>query len=183
MNVSPDEIKNMVINWHQPRYPNIDNRPNEDSLNALRDLCLNILVPLHNHFGGFHVTYGFTSHKLLSQVKKLNPTHIAPNLDQHASYEVNTKGNIICDRGGAACDIFVTGFENRMYDVANWIADNSPFDRIYLYGNDRPIHISYGPEHNRFIQVMNTNKAGKRIPGKRGSNIEFDSIIGEVNGP
>ena len=181
--MSFNELKDKVINWHQPIYPYIDNTPNAKSLNALNGLCLEILVPIQKKFGEVNITYGFTAHKLLSQIRKLNPTHIAPNIDQHSSYEVNTKGNVICDRGGAACDIFVAGFENSMYDVANWIADNLPFDRIYLYGNDRPVHVSYGPEHSRFIQAMTTNEAGKRFPGKRGTNKKFAAIIGEVDEP
>jgi len=177
--MSVNELKEKVINWYQHRYPNIDNIPNEQSINAIRDLCSNILLPIQNKFGEVSVTYGFTSPVLLKEIKKLNPSHIAPNLDQHASYEVNARVNIICNRGGAACDIFVAGFESNMYAVAKWAADNLPFDRIYLYGNDRPIHISIGPEHSRFIQVMNTNKDGKRFPGKRGISKEFTSIIGE----
>ena len=179
MNVSLHGLKEKVINWHLPRYPNIDNTPNAESLNALSDLSVEILVTIQKTFGEVNITYGFTSHKLLQQIKKLNPTHIAPNIDQHASYEVNIRDNIICSRGGAACDIFVAGYENNMYAVAKWAADKLPFDRIYLYGNGRPIHISFGPEHNRFIQVMKTSKAGKRFPGNRGTNKEFTSIIGE----
>lgn len=168
-----------LINWHRNRYPNIDNTPNEQSLISLNILCSNILLPIQNEFGEVSVTYGFTSHSLLKEIQKFNPIHIAPKLDQHASNEVNSKGKLICDRGGAACDIFVVGFENKMHEVAKWAADNLPFDRIYLYGNDRPIHISIGPEHSRFIQVMNTNKDGKRFPGKKGISKQFTSIIGE----
>ncbi|MDX2370688.1 MAG: hypothetical protein QNK36_20175 [Colwellia sp.] len=108
---------------------------------------------------------------------------VAPNIDQHASCEVNTKRNLICNRGGAACDISVAGFENNMYEVAKWAASNLPFDRMYFYGNNRPFHISCGPDNNRFIQVMKTSKAGKRFPGKRGINVEFDSIVGDIDEP
>ena len=173
-----NEITNQLINWHQKKHPNINNMPNEKSQNALYDLCQEILIPIQNTFGKVHITYGFTSHKLLSQIKKLNPCHIAPSLDQHASFEVNTNNKIICNRNGAACDFVVTGYEDKIYEIANWVSKNLPFDRMYLYGNDRPIHVSFGPQHSRFIQVMKTSKNGKRIPGKRGTNKEFTSIIG-----
>lgn len=179
--MSLSDLNEKVNNWQQHRYPNIDNTPNEQSINAISDLCSNILLPIQNKFGAVSVTYGFTSHNLLVQIKKLNPTHIAPNIDQHASCEVNTKGNLICTRGGAACDIFVAGFESNMYEVAKWATNNLPFDRMYLYGNNRPFHVSFGSEHNRFIQVMKTSKTGKRFPGKRGTNIEFDSIVGDID--
>jgi hypothetical protein len=176
-----DEINEKVINWHQHRYPNIDNTPNETSINAISDLCSNILLPIQNKFGEVSVTYGFTSHTLLKEIKKLNPSHIAPNLDQHASYEKNSKGKIICGRGGAACDIVVTGFESNMYEIAKWAAKKLPFDRMYLYGKGCPIHLSHGPDQSRFIQTMNTKKDGRRFPGRKGINSEFNSIIGNSN--
>jgi len=179
--ISLSELKEKVINWHQHRYPNIDNTPNEQSINAISDLCFNILLPIQNNFGGVSVTYGFTSHTLLKEIQKLNPSHIAPNLDQHASHEKNSKGKVICGRGGAACDIIINGFESNMYVIAKWAAEKLPFDRMYLYGNDRPMHLSFGPEQSRFIQTMNTKLDGRRLPGKRGINTEFNSIIGKSN--
>ncbi|MBP8134145.1 MAG: hypothetical protein KAY13_07730, partial [Zoogloea sp.] len=38
--------------------------------------------------------------------------------------------------------------------VAKWIAEMLPFDRMYVYGPDRPIHLSYGPSHSRQVTVM-----------------------------
>jgi len=80
-----NKLKEKVINWHRHRYPNINNTPNETSIIAINDLCSNILLPLENEFGEVSITYGFTSHTLLKEIQKLNPSHIAPNLDQHAS--------------------------------------------------------------------------------------------------
>lgn len=176
-----NELEDKVINWYQHRYPNINNTPNEQSINAISDLCSNILLPIQNNFGEVSVTYGFTSHTLLKEIRKLNPSHIAPDLDQHASYEKNSNGKAICGRGGVACDIIVNGFESDMYVVAKWTAEKLPFDRMYLYGNDRPIHLSFGPEQNRFIQIMNTRLDGRRFPGKRGNCEEFSSLIGREN--
>lgn len=176
--MSIKNLKNDVINWHQQQYPLIDNSPNEKSLMALHKLCEEILIPIQRNFDDIHITYGFTSLNLLKQIRRINPAHTAPQLDQHASHETNTRNNIICSRVGASCDIFVKGFESNMYQIAKWAADNLPFDRMYLYGNDRPIHLSYGPEHSRFIQVMNTRKDGKRLLGKKGKSTNFNSIIG-----
>lgn len=179
--MSLNELKDNVINWHLHRYPRIDNTPAENSLNAINRLCSNILLPIQNEFGEICITYGFTSHSLLKSIQKLSPTHIAPNLDQHASYELNSRGNFICTRGGAACDIFILEFETNMYVIAKWVAENLPFDRMYLYGSDRPIHLSFGPDKMRFIQVMKTSTEGKRFPGKRGTYKEFSTIIGDVD--
>jgi len=176
-----NKLKEKVINWHQHRYPNIDNTPNETSIIAIKDLCSNILLPIENEFGEVSVTYGFTSHTLLKEIQKLNPNHIAPNLDQHASYEKNSRGRVICGRGGVACDIIINGFESKMYVIAKWAAEKLPFDRMYLYGNDRPIHLSYGPEQCRFVQTMNTRLDGRRFPERKGINTEFNCIIGKSN--
>lgn len=179
--MSVNELESKVINWHLHRYPDIENIPAEESLNAISRLCSDILLPIQNEFGEIHVTYGFTSHSLLKETQKLSPNHIAPNIDQHAAYELNSRGNSICTRGGAACDIFVPNFETRMYEVAKWAAENLPFDRMYLYGEERPIHLSFGPDNMRFIQVMKTSSEGKRFPGKRGTYKEFSTIIGDVD--
>ena len=179
--VTINKLQAQMMNWHLNRFPDINNTPNTESNSAIISLCSHILQPIQNEFGKITITYGFTSHPLLLQIKKHAPQHIAPNIDQHSSYEVNTKGNIICNRGGAACDISVSGFENNMFHVAKWVNENMPFDRMYLYGKNRPIHISFGAEQNRFIQVMKTNKVGKRFPGKKGSNVDFISLIGDNN--
>ena len=179
--VSINKLQAQMINWHLNRFSDIDNTPNAESLIAINSLCSQLLLPIQNEFGEIIITYGFTSHPLLQKVQKLTPQHIAPSLDQHAACEVNTKGDLICNRRGAACDIVVVGLENNMHQVARWINEKLPFDRMYIYGNESPIHISFGPEQNRFIQLMKTSEVGKRFPGKRGTNVEFDSIIGDTN--
>lgn len=176
--MNTDKLKDRVINWHSDRFPLIDNSPNPQSEQAITELCVNILAPIEKQFGEVFITYGFTSHNLLKEVLKDNPAHIAPKLDQHSSFEFNSQGKVICNRAGSACDIIVKGLENNMYSVAKWIADHLPVDRMYLYGKNRPIHLSYGPENSRFVQVMNTGSDGKRTPGKRGASKDFNKIVG-----
>jgi hypothetical protein len=39
-----------------------------------------------------------------------------------------------------------------------------PFDRLYFYGEDRPIHVSYGPEQKgEYIDLVMT-ESGKQVP-------------------
>ena len=84
---------------------------------------------------------------------------------QHAAHERNRRGNIICPRLGAAVDFIVQ--DESMLEVAEWVAANLPFDRLYYYGDTRPIHVSYGPEHNReFVEITET-ASGKRVPRVR----------------
>jgi hypothetical protein len=53
-----------------------------------------------------------------------------------------------------------------MLAVAQWVAENTPFDRLYFYEKDRPIHVSYGPENNKAAIEMVLRPNGRRIPKK-----------------
>ena len=140
----------------------LPNRPREpDSYTALHDLTVNILDPVIEYFGMIELTYGFCSPELARRI----PGRIAPALDQHVAHELNAKGKLICSRQGAAVD-FVVADEN-MREVADWIVENTPFDRLYHYGEDRPVHVSYGPEQKRDYFDMVATATGKQIPRRR----------------
>ncbi|MCG5531017.1 DNA phosphorothioation-associated putative methyltransferase [Halorhodospira halochloris] len=146
--------------WHRlAAEQGIDNRPQQpESWNALLDLAEQVLDPVIDWFGMIHLTYGFAS----AQLTKHIPGRIDPKRDQHAAHEINRRGNLICPRLGAAVDFIVE--DEDMWEVAEWIAANTPFDRLYFYNTERPIHVSYGPEHNRQIVWMREGPSGKRVP-------------------
>ncbi|MGR8998237.1 MAG: DNA phosphorothioation-associated putative methyltransferase [Gammaproteobacteria bacterium] len=140
----------------------IPNLPKQaDSYNALYDLAANLLDPVIDYFGMVRLTYGFCSHELGKHIKK----RVAPKLDQHASHELNTKKNHICPRLGAAVDFIVD--DEHMREVADWVVENTPFDRLYFYGDDRPIHVSYGPEQKKEYVDLVITGTGHQIPRKR----------------
>ncbi|WP_139559697.1 DNA phosphorothioation-associated putative methyltransferase [Methylotetracoccus oryzae] len=141
------------------QLPNIPKQP--ETYTALCDLCFNLLDPIIEYFGMIDLTYGFCSPELAREI----PARIAPKLDQHASHERNRMGRPICDRGGAAVD-FLVEYEN-MSEVAAWIAENLPFDRLYLYGPSRPIHLSYGPELSHQVIEMKKSSSGRLLPLRR----------------
>ncbi|MBF0266947.1 MAG: peptidase M15 [Gammaproteobacteria bacterium] len=131
----------------------IDNIPKQaDTYNAIYHLATKILDPVIDYFGMVQLTYGFSSSKLAKEI----PGRIAPKLDQHASCELNRLKNPICPRLGAACD-FIVEYES-MLEVAQWLVENTPFDRLYFYGDDKPIHVSYGPENKQEIVFMKEGK-------------------------
>lgn len=132
-----------------------------DSYNALYELAINVLDPVIDYYGMIRLTYGFCSHELGKHIK----SRVAPKLDQHAAHERNSKNNLICSRLGAAVD-FIVDDEN-MREVADWIASNTDFDRLYYYGDDRPIHVSYGPEHKKEYVDLLLTEQGRLIPKKR----------------
>jgi hypothetical protein len=129
-----------------------------DSYIALYDLASHILDPVIDYFGIISLTYGFCSHELGKHINK----QVAPKLDQHAAHELNTKKNLICPRLGAAIDFIVE--DENMREVADWVAAYTPFDRLYFYGENRPIHVSYGPEQKgEYIDLVMTN-SGNQVP-------------------
>jgi DNA phosphorothioation-associated putative methyltransferase len=143
--------------WQRTGMVNLPRNP--ETYNALHALATSVIDPLIDYFGMIRLTYGFCSPELAKAI----PARIAPKLDQHAAHEHNRFGQHICGRLGAAVDFVVE--DEDMVEVAKWIAENLLFDRLYLYGPDRPIHISYGPEMLQQVTIMAASKtAGRRIP-------------------
>lgn len=126
--------------------------------NALHGLATKVLDPLIDYFGAIQLTYGFCSHELGKHIRE----RVAPKLDQHAGEERNPSGSLICNRGGAACDFLVE--DEDMREVAEWAVKNLEFDRLYFYGSDRPVHISWSPTPSLKAIEMRPTNAGKLIP-------------------
>ena len=129
-----------------------------ESYNALVDLAEHVLDPVIDYFGMIRLTYGFYSPQLARQI----PGRSDPKLDQHAAHEKNRLGAPVCSRLGAAAD-FIVDDEN-MLEVAQWIVENTCFDRLYFYGEGKPIHVSYGPNQDRKIVQMFPGKSGRLVP-------------------
>jgi len=80
-----------------------DNVPQEAATYAaLQMLAEQVLDPVIDEFGAIELTYGLATNRLTGHIK----SSIAPRLDQHASHELNSRGNRICERDGAAVDFF-----------------------------------------------------------------------------
>ncbi|SFG68565.1 hypothetical protein [Neptunomonas qingdaonensis] len=133
----------------------------QESFNAISLLATEILDLVVDEFGSVKLTYGLCSKELLSEIRKRNVKRIAPSLDQHAAFEVNKAGKRICSRDGFACDFRVEGVSSIV--IALWVIENCSFDRLYFYGHDLPIHVSYGPELNCKVSVMKQYN-GKLVP-------------------
>lgn len=125
---------------------------------ALQDLNQFIIDPIIDHYGldNFQLTYGFCSADLKKFLERKDPItgkkngRVAPKLDQHMSYEINKNGKYYCERLGAACDFIIADVSSKQ--LIDWILQSKlPFDSLYFYGNQRPIHISYGFQHKRDV--------------------------------
>lgn len=139
--------------------PNLPKEP--ETYTALYELVTNVLDPVIEYFGAIKLTYGFCS----SELAKLIPGRIAPELDQHAAHEKNKRNRLTCERLGAAVDFLVE--DENMLEVAEWVAANTRFDRLYYYAPNRPIHVSFGPEKKGELVEMRKRQSGQIIPHVR----------------
>lgn len=165
---STDTIRQKLLNWYKPKHNFVgDNEPSFASALQLVRLEQQILMPISDAMGHITITYGFTSPALSRYIKRHAPKGTAPELDQHACLEHNSRGKLICDRAGAACDFWVAGYEQNMHQVALFICQRLPFDKLYFYGRNRPVHVSFADEPLRHLQLMLQDQSGRRIPGKK----------------
>ena len=137
----------------------LQNLPKQsESYNALHDLAMQVLDPVIDYFGMIQLTFGFCSPALAKEI----PGRIYPKLDQHAAHELNRRGRPICERFGAAVDFTIE--DESMREVAQWVVANTPFDRLYFYGDNKPIHVSFGPNQERQLVLMLPSKSGRLVP-------------------
>ena len=141
-----------------------------ETIPALEALCQHILNPVIAHFGRdrFQLTYGFCSKDLKRFLAQKDPQtgmkngRVDPSRDQHMAHEKNRNGNYYCSRLGAACDFRIVGLGS--YRIVEWILEQQlPFDSLYYYGGDRPIHVSYGLQHKRSIWAFTDTGVPKRM--------------------
>ena len=146
----------------------LENRPVQlQTWTAIECLHNELLRPLEEEFGVVVLTYGFAGRELVKAVQERATAggwrpNVSPDVDQHAGYELNTLGNRICKRDGIAVDLLVPGRSS--IEVRNWIVGRLPFDRIYSYGHDRPLHLSWAPEPVGQVVEMSTKAAGTLMP-------------------
>jgi len=156
-----------LINWYKERHPtNINNEPDHPETRESLELLIHaVLLPVQKKFKNLRITYGFTSSALKRYIGRHSPAGTAPEIDQHASCELNTAGNKICSRSGAACDIIVSNAS--MAEVVRYIVNNLNYDRIYYYGANRPVHVSCSSELTKHLQIMKENQNGRRYPAQK----------------
>ena len=135
--------------------PNLPKQPG--SYTALHDLAVNILDPVIDYYGMVRLAYGFSGPELARKIEG----RIAPKLDQHSAFELNRKGELVCRRLGAAVDFIIE--DEDMEEVARWIIGNLPYDRLYFYGKDRPVHVSYSQTPAKEAWEIRES-GGRRVP-------------------
>lgn len=145
--------------WQRLR---VVNRPSQsETWAAIRQLATDILDPVVDRFGPIIITYGFASAALTRHIR----ASIDTTRDQHAGHEQHANGMPMCPRLGQAVDFRANGVSSGL--IAIWIARCLPFDRLYYYGPDKPLHVSVGPQQSRAIVEMMAGPSGRRIPHRR----------------
>ena len=115
----------------------IDNNPNADQIEKLKELCEKILQPVRDHFGRVKVTSGFRSPLLCEAIGSSANS-------QHAKAE--------------AADFEVIGTDNA--DLVDWIHKNLEWDQLILeyYDPEDPaggwVHVSYNENGANRKQVL-----------------------------
>ncbi len=136
--------------WKHTRVNNVPKQP--ETYTAIRDLCEHVLDRVWDRFGPIVLTYAFASYALYKEIRKPKGTPLVSlSGDQHAGCELNRNGKPYCHRLGQGVDFKVPCIGSRK--VADWIIDDGQYDRLYFYTDDRPFHVSYGPEHSKFTRV------------------------------
>lgn len=143
-----------------------------DTLDSLAGLASGILDRVVDRFGPLEITYGFASPALTRHIDG----QICPKLDQHAASEHGQKG-AVCSRGGAAVDFRVVGVSS--IEIARFITADLAWDRLYLYGDDRPLHVSWHASPARALVAMRRGPSGRLIPHPLSvARLAADSIRG-----
>ena len=162
-------LAKQLLNWYQKKHHiSIDNSPKEvESIKSILMLVETVLIPVSKKFGEIKITYGFVSPELNRYIQRNSSSGTYPSTDQHAASELNQANNQICNRQGLACDFIVNGYEKQVGQIMLFIVNNLDFDKIYYYGNDKPLHVSVGHKSEKHLQVMNVSENRRRIPGKK----------------
>ena len=146
----------------------LENRPVQlQTWAAIECLQNELLRPLEEEFGLVQLTYGFASAELVKAVKQRAAAGgwlpgVFPAGDQHAGYELDAHGKRICEKDGMAVDLRVPGRSSD--DVRAWIVGRLPFDKLYFYGSDRPLHLSWAPDPIGQVIEMHPLPSGKLMP-------------------
>ena len=77
--------------------------------------------------------------------------------------EKDSQGRLLCPRGGAAVDFFSERFSADT--IGAWLVKNLNFDRLYFYGGEKPIHVSYNINNlGKVVLLKKINGSNRMIP-------------------
>ena len=135
---------------------------------AMIQLEAQLLAPLREKFGELRLTYGFAGPDLVSAIRKRareegRHANINPTTDQHAGHELNRSNQRMCRRDGFAVDLICPAHASTA--VVRWLVDEAlAFDRIYVYDDARPFHLSWSEDPVGMVVEMRKYPNGRLVP-------------------
>ena len=125
----------------------MNNVPDEVGISKLKELCVNILQPVRDHFGKpVRVNSGYRSLALNTAIKGAKSS-------QHMKCE--------------AADYEIDGMSNR--ELAHWVADNLQFDQIILEFHNNPQDPNSGWVHTSYVAPPRKNRKQQLTIDNRGT--------------
>ena len=125
----------------------LDNTPNKEQIENLRQLAINILQPAREALGPIRITSGFRNPEVNAKIGG-------------AASSQHTKGE--------AADLMMSGGQKKLLD---WIIANLEFDQIISEfpdksGNPAWVHVSYreGNNRNQKLKAIKSNGKTKYVP-------------------
>lgn len=126
---------------------NLNNTPNKQQIENLRQLAINILQPARDALGPIRVTSGYRSPEVNAKIG-------GSATSQHTQ--------------GQAADLMMSGGQKRLLD---WIIANLEFDQIISEfpdkdGNPAWVHVSFaaGKNRNQKLKAVRVNGRVKYLP-------------------
>ena len=145
-NITLDELTKSQI----AERKGINNNPNPQQIENLKNLAINILQPVRSHFDKpLIISSGFRTAQLCIEIGSVPSS-------QHCA-----------DDNAAAADFEIPGVDNR--ELALWIKSELEFDQLILefYKDNEPtsgwIHCSYSTNANRNQSLRAMREEGKVI--------------------
>lgn len=141
MNLSPNFALAEFTRSQEATRRQINNKPDQASIDNLHSLCLEILEPARAALGPVTISSGY-------RCLKLNRSLGSKDNSQHVT--------------GNAADIEVAG--KTLREVVDWIHAHTAYDQVILeFPPDGWVHVSYDPARSRKSRLLAEHENGKTI--------------------
>ena len=141
MNLSPNFTLTEFTRSQEATRCGINNKPDQASIDNLRNLCLEVLEPLRAALGSVTISSGF-------RCLKLNQSLGSKDNSQHIT--------------GNAADIEVAG--RTLREVVDWIHAHTAYDQVILeFPPDGWVHVSYDLVRSRKSRLLAKRENSKIV--------------------
>ena len=141
MNLSPNFTLAELTRSQEATRRGISNKPDQGSIENLRDLCREVLEPIRAALGPVYISSGY-------RCLKLNRSLGSKDDSQHVT--------------GNAADIEVA--VKTLREVVDWIHAHTAYDQVILeFPPNGWVHVSYDPARSRKSRLLAKHENGKTV--------------------